>query len=351
MGLRCMLGHDFGSVEVAREHEEDGNEMVVTEREVRTCQRCGEEQVLSESTEVRAIRTEADIQEASSATTVDDPQTAEPTDEPSPEETPGVVADDVNTGPSVSAEHEAEESNTSLLERAEEGFDEPSDPADEDAVILDESEEKPEREHGAWPESDDVGPPEGVTRADVGAADDADADADVDADVGDADAAGAHEDEEPRSLAETAAEEDAELLGSGDASDAGEADAEPDTTADATASSSWPEHDGEDEGFAAGQASAGGPEMAYGNEFTPSQNGEQSTAGYSTTYLDTDVEERDGDGSIVSASTESVDAPRPGVETEYYCPNCEATRPLDSSIRSGDICPDCQSGYIAERER
>jgi hypothetical protein len=34
MGLRCLLGHDYGETEIEREREEDGDEMVVTIREV-----------------------------------------------------------------------------------------------------------------------------------------------------------------------------------------------------------------------------------------------------------------------------------------------------------------------------
>jgi len=42
MGLRCLLGHDFGEPELRREREEDGNEVVTTTvTEVKTCARCG----------------------------------------------------------------------------------------------------------------------------------------------------------------------------------------------------------------------------------------------------------------------------------------------------------------------
>jgi predicted RNA-binding Zn-ribbon protein involved in translation (DUF1610 family) len=37
---------------------------------------------------------------------------------------------------------------------------------------------------------------------------------------------------------------------------------------------------------------------------------------------------------------------------EFYCPNCGHARVAGaSSIRAGDICPECKQGYIAERER
>jgi len=38
--------------------------------------------------------------------------------------------------------------------------------------------------------------------------------------------------------------------------------------------------------------------------------------------------------------------------TEFFCPNCGYVRTAGgSSMRAGDICPDCHKGYIAERER
>jgi hypothetical protein len=61
MGLRCLLGHDFGPPEIEREREETGDEMVVTVRETETCRRCGEERVVSENKEVTAIRSPSEV--------------------------------------------------------------------------------------------------------------------------------------------------------------------------------------------------------------------------------------------------------------------------------------------------
>ncbi|SDY01272.1 DUF7093 family protein [Halopenitus persicus] len=55
MGLRCLLGHDFGEPELEREREEEGEQVVVTVREVKRCDRCGESQVVSENTEVTSL--------------------------------------------------------------------------------------------------------------------------------------------------------------------------------------------------------------------------------------------------------------------------------------------------------
>jgi hypothetical protein len=410
MGLKCLLGHDFGPSGVVREHEEDGSEMVVTEREIRLCRRCGEEKVLSESTEVRAIRTEDDVgidrrdadavapagrTQGPAAANGDESTTAstplnETADTVGPANgTDPAVVEEPNDGASAD-EHaervtgdaaETDDSNTSLLDRAEAGFDDDRDaggavdPSEEDAVILDETDEAPERGHGEWPDSSDVGSPPSASadggrgpvddvsehaRSDDAAASNGPPDspdaAPADGDTGDGvdtDAGGEADDVE-RTVAETAAEEDAELLDSGtdetDAPDAGEATTGGHGTTDA--GGSWPAHEGNDEGFAAAGATAGGPDVAYGNSIAPeSTNGEDHDDGYETSYLDKAVEERDGDGTIVSASHDDVSGRAPGVQTEYYCPNCGHARPLDSSLRSGDICPECQQGYIAERER
>ena len=56
MGLQCsILGHAFESAGVERESEEEGDEVVTTEREIERCRRCGTERVVSESTEVTAV--------------------------------------------------------------------------------------------------------------------------------------------------------------------------------------------------------------------------------------------------------------------------------------------------------
>lgn len=377
MGLRCLLGHDFGPSGVVREHEEDGSEVIVTERELRRCRRCGEEQVLSESTEVRAIRSEADVgmdrrdadavAPASDTEGVVDPDASEstPLTETSPSSDGGDPAAAAAPAAAVGGAAEqtgdsgdaSAESNTSLIDRAEAGFDESSDPGSEDAVILDEADEREERQHGEWPDSDDVDGTAGPVTADGADEDDS---ADV-TDVTDgSEGVPAEADDDPdQSLAETAAEEDAELLDSGGSGAGDEDEATRPTDADgdpSTDGGEWPDHDGEDEGFDADQATAGGPDIEYGNSIAPeSTNGKSHDAhavdGYETSYLDNTVEERDGDGTIVSAGDEDVSGRAPGVETEYYCPNCDHARPLDSSLRPGDICPECQRGYISERER
>jgi len=38
------------------------------------------------------------------------------------------------------------------------------------------------------------------------------------------------------------------------------------------------------------------------------------------------------------------------IETEFYCPECGLSRLAgNSSMRAGDICPECKRGYISEQ--
>jgi hypothetical protein len=55
MGLRCLLGHDYGETRTEREREERGDELVVTVTEVEECSRCGKTRVVSENTEVTSL--------------------------------------------------------------------------------------------------------------------------------------------------------------------------------------------------------------------------------------------------------------------------------------------------------
>ncbi|WP_018256746.1 DUF7093 family protein [Halomicrobium katesii] len=63
MSLKCsVLGHAYGETTVERDREEQGSEVVITIREVETCERCGTERVVSENKEVTAIETPDDVE-------------------------------------------------------------------------------------------------------------------------------------------------------------------------------------------------------------------------------------------------------------------------------------------------
>jgi rubrerythrin len=65
MSLRCSLtGHEWGDEQVEVERDERADEIALTEREFRVCERCGERRVIAENTEVRAFD-EGDDEEVS----------------------------------------------------------------------------------------------------------------------------------------------------------------------------------------------------------------------------------------------------------------------------------------------
>ena len=319
MGLRCLLGHDFGEPEVEREREEEGNEMVATIREVKTCRRCGERQVVSENKEVTSIRSAEEVG-------LDE-------EESDPEPThPAVDEDDA----------------------MDEEFDPPADADEDDGVILDE--EPPERDPGTWPDHDGEATP--TVDADAGA---------DDAEFIDAEAAA--DDEEDLAWPE---HEDPNGAAADDA-------------ADADGPTPWPEHEGEDEGYKAGPASEAGDDhgVTFGSGFTPETangdgDGDVSEAthgaggggaagvaaeaesepetrreGFDAEFVGGPDTSTDAGEEFARAESESVEleTEMEGVPTEYFCPNCGYTREgTGSSMRAGDICPECRKGYMAERE-
>lgn len=122
MGLKCsLLGHSFEPADFERERKEEGSEVVTVVREIERCVRCGEERVVSESTEVTAVVDEDEVD-------LDD----------TGDGTGGGVADaggSVGTG--AGEEYAAR------------------DPEEEDTEIL--TDEEPDREPGAWPDEPDDG--------------------------------------------------------------------------------------------------------------------------------------------------------------------------------------------------
>jgi hypothetical protein len=183
MGIKCsLLGHSFTGTSVEEEREEQGSEVVITIKEVETCERCGKTRVVSENKEVRSI-------ESASAV-----EGAEPEPEPGPDASASESAGTPAGGSSPSPDIDAAEDDAELIEEAEQTESEPApdpepdtatsdaasgateepapaqDPADttagtddtgvdaaeshdDDAVILDDDDEdEPDREPGEWPE-------------------------------------------------------------------------------------------------------------------------------------------------------------------------------------------------------
>ena len=173
MAIKCsLLGHQFTETEVEEERVEEGSEVVITVREVETCERCGKERVVAENKEVTSIAVEG--------TTGTGPDAA---DEAAG--TPADVGRD-DAGPNVdAAEDDAEfvgggesdgddaatagQRDVDVMTDAEQvagaGGADDVDASDDDAVILDDSET--ERDPGEWPgDSED----EQATEAEANAA-------------------------------------------------------------------------------------------------------------------------------------------------------------------------------------
>ncbi|KTG10822.1 hypothetical protein AUR64_06425 [Haloprofundus marisrubri] len=289
MGLRCLLGHDFGEPELEREREESGEEMVVTIREVKTCVRCGETQVVSENKEVTAV--------------------------------PGAEAahDD---DPADEFEAETELTGDTIDEQFDENdeFEPPQSAEEDDGIILDDEDDDPEpepereRQPGEWPEAN----------------------------------VGAEDDDRMPTVEELEGDEGIE---NGESVEEDEAEDDP---------SPWPEVAGEDEGFDAEPSDGSATDVTFGG-LAPERSD------YDTEYPDRDGYDAEfisnGNGQLNGASdtaegftraesaveleTRSEDVP-----TEYACPECGLARPANgSSLRAGDICPECRRGYITERER
>jgi predicted RNA-binding Zn-ribbon protein involved in translation (DUF1610 family) len=71
------------------------------------------------------------------------------------------------------------------------------------------------------------------------------------------------------------------------------------------------------------------------------------------TYVGADgTDDPDAGQGFVRAGESTTEADVPADRVEFYCPNCGYAQIAGtSSMRAGDICPDCKQGYIAEREQ
>jgi len=321
MGLRCLLSHDFGEPELEREREEQGNEVVITVNEVKTCTRCGERRVVSENTEVTSIDQLTDTATAADSgaaqATVD--AAGATADQPAPEPggepvDPAAAAAPADT-PTADTGITIDESTTDDAEIIDDG------PADDTA-----SADEPEDLGTAEPDNMTVDDVEAAAAEPVETATDdgvilddgsepaAEADPDVDA--------------EPAADTEPAADrEPGEWPEYDDGDDPAEGDR------------AWPDVEGDDEGFAAEEPPEdGGEDMTFGGGFTP------------------EITETEAEGEAELSFTRAEEASveyEPTVddiETEFYCPECSFSRLAgDSSMRAGDICPECKRGYISER--
>ena len=382
MGLRCLLGHDFSEPELRREREEDGNEVVTTVTEVKTCARCGETQVVSENTEVTTMAQLTD-EAAAGAEAAD---SASPTAEPDADDDRTAAGD---VGPdAASTDADAMDAGPTDAGAVAASTDAGADADADDAVIIDDEPAAPADE-GTGGETASTGP--AGTAGEDGAAADA---------TGDETAT---DEDEGAEVLESEAEEDAGTLGGGEeyaeypevetaespSADESEADADDGVILDGEAgpatdrergawpdvdegddsgpaTTPWPEQRGEDEGFSAEVGEGGAGDVDFGGGLTPEAAepaAEDGNAEYveapdrDADEVDGTVESRDHEAGAADAGTEITRAESPDLSTstaeattEYHCPECGMSRDADgNSMRAGDICPECKRGYVTER--
>jgi len=418
MGLRCLLGHNFGEPEVERDREEDGSEVVITVTEVKECRRCGERQVVSENKEVTSL----DQLRAAAGTGNRAGGSAEPA-EPAATDAPGVGGEASGVGgepsgaggeaPGVEGEGSTVDSEPGgdAAASPEEATAADADPAPVDgggAEIIDDG---PTEGAGGEPEptvdlseaaGDPTEPAPGTDGRSPGDADGRTPD-DAESDVeGDGPSGTDAEFIEETTSAETGVDEavdgdsvaeevpgrsepdpetdpetddgvilDEEPEEAGTDRDPGEW---PDVDADEEGPEShspWPDRRGDDEGFDATVDDDPDGDVSYEGGLAP-EAAETGDVDEDTEFIETP---EDADGGFVATAEESVpdgsaaaspdaaaasdDAGRPEPDlaatatdslSEYYCPECELAEVAgDSSMRAGDICPECKRGYIAER--
>ncbi|MDX1747326.1 MAG: hypothetical protein R3324_15420, partial [Halobacteriales archaeon] len=114
MGLRCLIGHDFGEPQIERDRDEQGDEVVVTIREFKECARCGERQTVTENKEITSL--------------------AAPESEPEPEPT--------------------ESRSSSSPTPSGESFENVTAEEDDGIILTDDTDEESSRDHGEWPAAD-----------------------------------------------------------------------------------------------------------------------------------------------------------------------------------------------------
>ena len=374
MGLRCLLGHNFDEPELQREREEDGNEVVTTVTEVKTCARCGETQIVSENTEVTTMEQLTD--EATAAET------------------------EAADGSTVSGRYDEPEENAADVETDEpESFDVTTD--GDDAVIIDDgpdetaaeaagpSDQSPESARGDGEAVVD----ESVDGAEaIGEESSQDDGAELLSDTTEASkdtALGGDYEEYPGVETESASVDDERNAEAGNERD-DERDAErddgvildetsepegdrergawPEVDGDETPGTEptpWPEQAGDGEGYSAevsdGDETGG---VEFGGGLTPEPTERPRADDDDTEYveapergstsetgiIETDGAEADVDVGITRGESPDIGPSTADVTMEYYCPECEMTRDTDgNSMRAGDICPECKRGYVTER--
>ncbi len=332
MGLRCsLLGHDFGEPDEEEEREARGDEEIITIREIERCARCDEVRVISEHTEVRAIEPHRSA----------------------PDPTESRATDTMAERFEVIEETDGVDGRTAEADREHAGRDDTRPPENDEggAVFLDD--DGTEREPEEWFDGRDPGPEASSSEQWM------------------------HESDVTADDEETEEDGDGGWVGASPTERYGSDSAEPspwpdepdDAPTDDAEIVDWPEHQGDDEGFDA-EPDSGPAEDVEFEGMTPRRADGRDESGWTAPDSTSDgpgwtadPEERrqepadsSTDGSSLGFTPAESGADRADVDgdvpTEFYCPECGLNHVAEeSSLRPGDICPECRTGYIGERAR
>ncbi|NHN57494.1 MULTISPECIES: oxidoreductase [Halorussus] len=343
MSLRCsLLGHSYGDAEIEREREEQGSEVVVTVREFEECERCGDRRVVTENKEVTAIETPAPSGEsaegdaAAGASNVDGANGS------------SSAGPDASTGPDATPDPDSPSGPDAGVGRTGGGH---------DAEIITDS---PSSGDPSAPDSDGSPSSDAGAAADASGGDGADATADPEGADADVDAG------------PSAAEDDGVILDDDGGADSGddartagewpEADTTHPAETDESGATEWPDVGREDEGYDAEPDDGERTDVEFGGGLTPESagpaDGEDEEVEFVNAEGDT-LQARDAGGSgpeLSSGISAGAEAPSlsgpaddPDLDAEFVCPECDYRASVSgSSLRAGDICPECARGYLAQ---
>ncbi|WP_276300012.1 DUF7093 family protein [Halorussus lipolyticus] len=399
MSLRCsLLGHNYGEAEIEREREEQGSEVVVTVREFEECERCGDRKVVTENKEVTAIQSPApDLESAESDAVADESTGRAASGEPDatggrgagsgPDAAGGRATGSSGAGgrpnassgpsstggPNASAGAGANSGSTAggpAAGTGRTGTSQPdvqmgADAEDDDAEIIGGSSDS---ESSSAASSDSSASPNSSSGASRTPGQSGGSGASGGAGVGGTDL----------DDGQSAADDDGVILDddgdSGSSAAGGDADRTPgewpdaETTHPAEADDGpgdWPAvgREDDDEGFDAGPAGGGSSDVEFGGGLNPESAPEvEDDESEEVEFVNADGDKlgtRDSGASeadFSSGISAGSDAPNlsgpaadPDVDAEFVCPECDYREPVSgSSLRAGDICPDCSRGYIAQ---
>ncbi|GGM69681.1 hypothetical protein J2752_001928 [Halarchaeum rubridurum] len=325
MGLTCsLLGHEYGEPETEREREERGDEVVEYVRTVEYCERCGRERIVSESTEVRSVRQAP----PSVAGDADDAAGERGSENRSRDEDGGLAAAferveneaTTNSEPArvsepaefvdaaanaVAGTSTADETGSTGGDERDAGADEYDAPADDDAELITDDGDSDESAGAAT-----------AAETETGEGDDTAASATPDETAEDAGAWPTTDDDDATDEVDEPPTDDAVIL----TDDGTEQERERERERGA-----WPSSDDTRETERTTKAAA-----------TAAAEGESDDA------------EHAARAGIASAGPIEATPDREG-GGELVCPECgKRTSTTGSSLRAGDICPDCHRGYLAE---